>query len=115
MQWDESKDLTPIQLHEIYFEECGNAKGKPIIFLHGGPGGGTNPDQRRFFDPAHYRIILMDQRGCGQSTPFAELKENTTWDLISDIEKLRTHLKIEKWHVFGGSWGSTLHRDQAQP
>ncbi len=96
------------ELHEIYFEECGNPKGKPIIFLHGGPGGGTNSDQRRFFDPAHYRIILMDQRGCGQSAPFAELKENTTWDLISDIEKLRTHLQIDKWHVFGGSWGSTL-------
>jgi proline iminopeptidase len=95
-------------LHEIYFEQSGNPKGKPIVFLHGGPGGGTNPDQRRFFDPAHYHIVLFDQRGCGLSTPFAELKENTTWDLVADIEKLRTHLKIQKWHVFGGSWGSTL-------
>ena len=95
-------------LHEIYYEQSGNPKGKPIVFLHGGPGGGTNPDQRRFFDPAHYQITLLDQRGCGQSTPFAELKENTTWDLISDIEKVRNLLEIPKWHVFGGSWGSTL-------
>ncbi len=95
-------------LHEIYFEQCGNPQGKPIIFLHGGPGGGINPDHRRYFDPKHYHIILFDQRGCGQSTPFAELRENTTWDLVADIEKIRTELGIEKWHVFGGSWGSTL-------
>lgn len=95
-------------LHEIYFEQAGNPKGKPILFLHGGPGGGINPDHRRYFDPQFYRVILFDQRGCGQSTPFAELRENTTWDLVSDIEKIRTHLGIEKWHVFGGSWGSTL-------
>lgn len=95
-------------LHNLYYEQVGNPKGKPIVFLHGGPGGGLDKDHRRYFDPNHYRIILFDQRGCGQSTPFAELKENTTWDLVADIEKLRTHLKIERWHVFGGSWGSTL-------
>lgn len=104
----ESGHLKVSDIHEIYWEQCGNPKGKPIIFLHGGPGGGTNPDQRRYFDPAFYRIILFDQRGCGHSTPFAELRENTTWNLIADIEKLRTHLGISKWHVFGGSWGSTL-------
>lgn len=95
-------------LHEIYFEEVGNPKGKPVVFLHGGPGGGVSPDHRQYFDPDFYRVILFDQRGCGRSTPFAELKENTTWDLVSDIEKLRTHLGIERWIVFGGSWGSTL-------
>lgn len=95
-------------LHTVYFEECGNPKGKPIVFLHGGPGGGCSPDHRRFYDPKYYRIILFDQRGCGKSTPFAELKENTTWDLVSDMEKIREHLKIDKWFVFGGSWGSTL-------
>ncbi|MCB0369104.1 MAG: prolyl aminopeptidase [Bdellovibrionales bacterium] len=96
------------ELHNIYYEECGNPKGQPIIFLHGGPGGGCSSDHRRFYDPAFYRIILFDQRGCGKSTPFAELNENTTWDLVADIEKLREHLNIEKWIVFGGSWGSTL-------
>lgn len=95
-------------LHTIYFEECGNPTGKPIVFLHGGPGGGISEDHRRFYDPKYYRIILFDQRGCGKSTPFAELNENTTWDLVSDTEKIRTHLKIDKWFVFGGSWGSTL-------
>jgi len=95
-------------LHEIYFEQVGNPKGKPIVFLHGGPGGGVTSDHRRYFDPQFYRIILFDQRGCGQSTPFAELRENTTWDLVADIEKLRTELAIDQWHVFGGSWGSTL-------
>jgi proline iminopeptidase len=95
-------------LHKIYFEEVGNPQGKPILFLHGGPGGGCNSDHRRFFDPDHYRIILFDQRGCGRSEPFAELSQNTTWDLVSDIEKLRGHLGIKQWHVFGGSWGSTL-------
>lgn len=95
-------------LHEIYFEQVGNPKGQPIVFLHGGPGGGINSDHRRYFDPKHYHVILFDQRGCGQSTPHAELKGNTTWDLASDIEKLREHLQIKKWHVFGGSWGSTL-------
>lgn len=95
-------------LHSIYFEESGNPQGTPVVFVHGGPGGGTNPDYRRFFNPQHYRIILFDQRGCGQSTPFAELEENTTWDLVADMEKIREHLKIDKWVVFGGSWGSTL-------
>lgn len=95
-------------LHEIYFEECGNPKGDPVLFLHGGPGGGISPKNRRYFDPNHYRIILFDQRGSGQSTPHAELKENTTWDLVADIEKIRERLQINKWHVFGGSWGSTL-------
>lgn len=94
--------------HELHVEEAGNPKGKPVVFLHGGPGGGISADHRRYFDPEHYRIVLFDQRGSGNSTPIAELKDNTTWDLIADIEKLREHLKIEKWHVFGGSWGSTL-------
>lgn len=95
-------------LHQIYFEECGNPTGQPVIFLHGGPGSGCNPTQRRFFDPAHYRIVLLDQRGCGRSKPQGEVQANTTDDLISDIEALRLHLNINRWHVFGGSWGSTL-------
>ncbi len=95
-------------IHTIYYEESGNPKGQPAIFVHGGPGGGTQPEHRRYFDPKHYRIILFDQRGCGKSTPHAELRENTTWDLVKDIEKIREHLGIEKWLVFGGSWGSTL-------
>jgi proline iminopeptidase len=95
-------------LHEIAFEECGNPKGKPAVFLHGGPGGGIEPKYRRFFDPAAYRIVLFDQRGCGQSTPYAELRDNTTWHLVSDMEALRASLGIERWQVFGGSWGSTL-------
>jgi len=96
------------ELHTIYFEEAGNPKGKPVVFLHGGPGGGIIANYRRYFNPEKWRIILFDQRGCGQSKPFAELKENTTWDLVSDIEKLRNHLSVAKWAVFGGSWGSTL-------
>ncbi|WP_413585466.1 prolyl aminopeptidase [Bdellovibrio sp. HCB274] len=96
------------EIHNLYYEEVGNPAGKPIVFLHGGPGGGVSPDHRRFFDPKTYRIILFDQRGSGQSTPCAELRENTTWDLVSDTEKIREHLKIDKWVVFGGSWGSTL-------
>ncbi|EYF08470.1 prolyl aminopeptidase [Chondromyces apiculatus] len=95
-------------LHEIYYEESGNPKGKPVIFVHGGPGGGTEPKQRRFFDPRAYRIILFDQRGCGRSTPHASLEENTTWHLVADMETLREHLGVERWQVFGGSWGSTL-------
>jgi len=95
-------------IHQIYYEECGNAEGIPVIFLHGGPGSGCNPTQRRFFDPDHYRIILFDQRGCGRSLPVGEVKSNTTDDLVADIEKLRHHLGINTWHVFGGSWGSTL-------
>jgi len=95
-------------VHEIYYEQCGNPNGKPAVFLHGGPGGGIVPEYRQFHDPAAYRIVLFDQRGSGQSTPHASLEDNTTWDLVSDIEKLREHLGIEKWEVFGGSWGSTL-------
>jgi proline iminopeptidase len=94
--------------HELYFEESGTPDGKPVVFLHGGPGGGTEPKQRRFFHPGKYRIVLFDQRGCGQSTPHASLEQNTTWDLVSDIEALREHLGIARWQVFGGSWGSTL-------
>lgn len=96
------------EIHNLYYEEVGNPAGKPIVFLHGGPGGGVAPDHRRFFDPKTYRIILFDQRGSGQSTPCAELRENTTWDLVADTERIREHLKIDKWVVFGGSWGSTL-------
>lgn len=95
-------------LHNIYFEEVGNPQGKPVVFVHGGPGGGIDASHRRFFDPKLWRIVLFDQRGCGKSTPASELKDNTTWDLVSDMEKIRTHLKIDKWSVFGGSWGSTL-------
>jgi len=95
-------------LHEIYFEECGSPSGKPVVLLHGGPGGGINALMRRYHDPSAYRIVLFDQRGCGRSTPHASLEENTTWDLVDDIERLRIHLGIERWQVFGGSWGSTL-------
>ncbi|XP_057976826.1 proline iminopeptidase [Malania oleifera] len=95
-------------LHTIYWEQSGNPNGHPVVFLHGGPGGGTAPSNRRFFDPDFYRIILFDQRGAGKSTPHACLEENTTMDLIEDIEKLREHLEIPEWQVFGGSWGSTL-------
>lgn len=94
--------------HEIYFEECGNPQGQPVVFLHGGPGSGCNPSQRRFFDPKHYRIILLDQRGCGRSKPLGSTEHNTTANLVADIEALRSHLNINKWLVFGGSWGSTL-------
>ncbi|XP_058080298.1 proline iminopeptidase [Magnolia sinica] len=95
-------------LHTLYWEQSGNPNGHPVVFLHGGPGGGTSPTNRRFFDPEFYRIILFDQRGAGRSTPHACLEENTTWDLVDDIEKLREHLDIQEWQVFGGSWGSTL-------
>lgn len=95
-------------IHTLNVEQVGNPKGFPVIFLHGGPGGGISPDHRRYFDPKFYRIILFDQRGCGESTPHAELKENTTWDLVNDIEKIRSHLEVDRWLVFGGSWGSTL-------
>lgn len=94
--------------HTLYYEQCGNRDGKPVVFLHGGPGGGCSADHRRYFDPAVYRIVLFDQRGCGRSTPHADITENTTWDLVADIERLRTHLGIECWQLFGGSWGSTL-------
>jgi proline iminopeptidase len=95
-------------LHTLYAEECGNPAGNPVVVLHGGPGGGCPPFYRQFFDPQRWRIVLFDQRGCGRSTPHAELRENTTWDLVQDIETLRTQLGIEQWVVFGGSWGSTL-------
>ena len=94
--------------HSMYFEECGNPEGEPALLVHGGPGGGSNPTMRRFHDPNHYRIILFDQRGCGRSTPNASLDANTTWHLVADMERLREHLQIARWQLFGGSWGSTL-------
>lgn len=98
---------------QLYWEACGNPAGKPVVFLHGGPGGGCSADHRRYFDPARYRIVLFDQRGCGRSTPhagspLADLSSNTTWHLVDDIERLREHLGIDRWQVFGGSWGSAL-------
>jgi proline iminopeptidase len=102
------------EVHEIYFEESGNPKGKPAVFVHGGPGGGTDPKMRCFFDPKRYRIILFDQRGCGKSRPHASLVDNTTWHLVEDMERLRAHLGIVSWLVFGGSWGSTLALAYAQ-
>ncbi|WP_312707978.1 prolyl aminopeptidase [Stenotrophomonas sp.] len=101
-------------LHTLHIEECGNPQGQPVVFLHGGPGAGVSPVHRRFFDPARYRIVLIDQRGCGRSTPFGELRDNTTAHLVSDIEQVRVHLGIERWLVFGGSWGSTLALAYAQ-
>ena len=95
--------------HSLYWELCGNPDGKPVVFLHGGPGGASSPDHRRQFNPEKYKILVFDQRGCGKSTPFASLDNNTTWDLVEDIEKLRVQIsKVDKWMVFGGSWGSTL-------
>ncbi|WP_028009063.1 prolyl aminopeptidase [Solimonas flava] len=102
------------ELHEIYFEESGNRAGTPVIFVHGGPGGGSEPWHRQFFNPQKYRIVLFDQRGCGRSTPHAELRENTTWDLVADMERIRQQLGIDRWVVFGGSWGSTLGLAYAQ-
>jgi proline iminopeptidase len=95
-------------VHTLYFEQCGNPSGLPAIALHGGPGGGATPEMRRFFHPHRWRTVLFDQRGCGRSAPHASLDRNTTWDLVADIERLRKHLAIDKWVVFGGSWGSTL-------
>ncbi|WP_024891278.1 prolyl aminopeptidase [Luteimonas huabeiensis] len=100
--------------HTLYYEQSGNPKGKPVVLLHGGPGGGSSPKMRRFHDPAKYRIVLFDQRGAGRSTPHADLTDNTTWHLVADIEALREHLGIERWQVFGGSWGSTLALAYAQ-
>tara|TARA_B100001115_G_C15847034_1_gene427399 strand:+ start:5656 stop:6603 length:948 start_codon:yes stop_codon:yes gene_type:complete len=100
--------LSVSDIHTLNVEESGNPNGKPVVFLHGGPGGGIEPIYRQFFNPKIWRIIIFDQRGCGKSKPHAELQDNTTWDLVEDIEKIRIHLEIEKWVVFGGSWGSTL-------
>jgi proline iminopeptidase len=100
--------LSVSPLHEIYYEVSGNPDGKPVVVCHGGPGGGSTPSMRRYFDPHRYRIILFDQRGCGRSVPHAELEENTTWHLVEDMERLRQKLGIDRWQVFGGSWGSTL-------
>lgn len=102
------------EVHKLYYEQCGNPEGQPVVFLHGGPGGGCVPEYRQFFDPEAYRIILFDQRGAGRSTPHASLEENTTWHLVEDIEKLREHFGVERWLVFGGSWGSTLALAYAQ-
>lgn len=110
----ETGRLKVSDLHEIYYEICGNPAGKPAVVCHGGPGGGITPSMRRYFDPAKYRIVLFDQRGCGRSTPYAELSDNTTWDLVADMEKLRRRLDIGRWLVFGGSWGSTLALAYAQ-
>ncbi len=108
-------EMLPVSdLHSLYYEQCGNPNGKPIVLLHGGPGGGTIPTYRQYFDPNRWRIILFDQRGAGKSTPHAELRENTTWDLVRDIERLRSHLGLDRWTVFGGSWGSTLSLAYAQ-
>lgn len=100
--------ITASSKHRFYYEECGNPAGVPIVVLHGGPGSGCSPKQRRFFDPNHYRIVLFDQRGCGRSEPAGCIEENTTQDLVDDIARLKQHLKLERWFVFGGSWGSTL-------
>jgi len=100
--------ITVSDIHQLYYEQCGNPNGKPVVFLHGGPGAGLTPDYRRFFDPSAYRVILFEQRGSGRSIPHASLESNTTWDLVRDIERIREHFGIEQWLVFGGSWGSTL-------
>ena len=100
--------LQASKLHEVHVEECGNPNGRAVVFVHGGPGGGVEPWHRQFFNPQKYRIVLFDQRGCGKSTPHAELRENTTWHLVEDMEKIREMLGIHDWIVFGGSWGSTL-------
>lgn len=100
--------------HTVYFERVGKPGGKPVVFLHGGPGGGISSDHRRLFDPERYDILLFDQRGCGRSTPHASIESNTTWHLVNDIERLRQHIGVAKWMVFGGSWGSTLGLTYAQ-
>ena len=110
----DSGHLQVSERHSLYYEQCGNPDGKPVVLLHGGPGGGCSPKMRCFHDPERYRIILFDQRGSGRSTPHADLVDNTTWDLVADIERLRTHLGVSRWQVFGGSWGSTLALAYAQ-
>ena len=108
-------DFLPVSdIHTLHYEQSGNPDGRPVVILHGGPGGGLSASYRQFFNPEKWRIVQFSQRGCGQSTPFAELRENTTWDLVNDIEKIREHLGISKWAVFGGSWGSTLSLAYAQ-
>jgi len=104
----DSGHLRVSEVHELYYEQCGNREGTPVVFLHGGPGAGLIPEYRRFFDPQAYRIILFEQRGAGRSRPHASLHENTTWHLVADIERLREHFGVGQWLVFGGSWGSTL-------
>jgi proline iminopeptidase len=110
----ESGTLRADDLHTLYWEQCGNPRGVPVVFLHGGPGAGASPTHRRFFDPSHYRIVILDQRGAGRSTPLGETRNNTTDHLVADLEQLRTHLDIARWQVFGGSWGSTLALAYAQ-
>ena len=110
----DSGHLQVDERHCLYYEQCGNPQGKPVVILHGGPGGGCSPKMRQFHDPAHYRIVLFDQRGSGRSSPHADLVNNTTWHLVADIEKLRDTLRIDRWQVFGGSWGSTLSLAYAQ-
>jgi len=110
----ETGNLNVSDIHTLYYEISGNKDGAPVVFLHGGPGGGVGENDRTFFNPQKYKIILFDQRGAGKSTPSACLEENTTWDLVKDTEKIREKLKVEKWHVFGGSWGSTLSLAYAQ-
>lgn len=100
--------------HRVYVEQCGRPDGAPVVVLHGGPGGGCSPGMRRFFDPRHYRAVLFDQRGCGRSSPHASVENNTTWDLVADIERIRVELGIERWTVFGGSWGACLALIYAQ-
>lgn len=102
------------EIHTLYWEQCGNPGGAPVVFLHGGPGAGASPTHRRFFDPRHYRIIIFDQRGSGRSRPLGEVRRNTTELLIEDMERLRRHLSVDRWHLFGGSWGSTLALAYAQ-
>ena len=109
-----SHSLPVSELHTLQVDEVGNPDGQPVVFVHGGPGGGCEPWHRRFFDPERYRVVLIDQRGCGRSTPHAELRDNTTWHLVDDMERVREHLGIERWVVFGGSWGSTLSLAYAQ-
>lgn len=110
----ESGFLAVDDLHTLYWEQCGNPRGVPVLFLHGGPGAGASPTHRRFFDPAHYRIVILDQRGAGRSTPLGEVRRNTTELLVSDLEALRHLLGVDRWHLFGGSWGSTLALAYAQ-
>ncbi|EJD54055.1 prolyl aminopeptidase serine peptidase [Auricularia subglabra TFB-10046 SS5] len=113
-QLREEGTLKVSDVHTLYWEVSGNPNGNPVVFLHGGPGGGTSPKDRKYFNPEKYKIVLFDQRGSGKSTPVASVEANTTWDLVEDIEKVREHLKIDKWVVFGGSWGSTLSLAYAQ-